>query len=232
MTDPTAVGRDEVARVVALVAAVPDPELPFVTISDLGILRSVEVESGRVRVCVTPTYSGCPATDAIVADVRAVLHGQGYDDVSVETVLSPAWTTDWLSDRGRQALRSHGIAPPGRGPVLLPTPSLARRELPGEDATTAAASSPDRAAPPSPDALPDQATGYPIRQPVLRDTGLPSPFAPASTTHATRAARHRVDCPWCGSADTEELSRFGATACKALWRCRSCREPFELFKQH
>jgi ring-1,2-phenylacetyl-CoA epoxidase subunit PaaD len=162
----TAAEREEVARVVALVASVPDPELPFVTISDLGILRSVEVSAGRVRVCVTPTYSGCPATETIVADVRAVLAGQGYVDVAVETVLSPAWTTDWMSERGREALREHGIAPPGHGPVALGLPAVA------------------------------------------------------------------VRCPWCRGTDTEELARFGATACKSLWRCRECREPFEVFKQH
>lgn len=154
-----------IAEVIDLVARVPDPELPFVTISDLGILRSVEVEGDRVRVCVTPTYSGCPATEVIAADVRSVLEAHGYQ-AEVETVLSPAWTTDWLSERGREALKVHGIAPPGRGPVHV---------------------------------------------------GMPTPV---------------VVCPWCRSADTEELSRFGATACKALWRCRSCREPFELFKQH
>lgn len=150
------------AEVIGLVADVPDPELPFVTISDLGILRSVDVDGDRVRVCVTPTYSGCPATEAIAADIRAVLAEHGYD-AEVETVLSPAWTTDWLSERGRQALAEHGIAPPGRGPVRV---ALA------------------------------------------------------------------VVCPHCRSTDTEELTRFGSTACKALWRCRACREPFEHLKQH
>lgn len=147
-----------------LVAAVPDPELPFLTIGDLGILRSVEVDGRRVQVRVTPTYSGCPAVDAIVEDVRRVLADAGYEP-EVETVLAPAWTTDWLTEHGRQALAEHGVAPPGRGPVLVA-----------------------------------------LSAPVL--------------------------CPRCGSGDTEELSRFGATACKALWRCRACREPFEHFKQH
>ena len=145
-----------------LVAAVPDPELPFLTIADLGILREVHVEGQAVRVTVTPTYSGCPALDAIREDVSKVLHDNGFSDVTVETVLTPAWTTDWLSETAREVLAQHGIAPPG--PVLVPLGRLA--------------------------------------------------------------------CPQCGSRDTEEVARFGSTACKALWRCRACREPFEHLKAH
>ena len=147
----------------ALLEAVPDPELPFLSITDLGIVRDVVVDGARARVQLTPTYSGCPALDAIRADVEKVLRDNGFTDVTVETVLSPAWTTDWLSEKGKAALAAHGIAPPG--PVLVP---------------------------------------------------LAAPLT----------------CPHCGSRDTEELSRFGATACKALHRCRSCREPFEHFKAH
>lgn len=156
------------AEVHAALQEVFDPELPVLTISDLGVLRDVHVEAGRITVTITPTYSGCPAMDEIRADIRTVLGTHGWDDVDVRTELSPAWTTDWMSERGRDALRRHGIAPPGRsGPVLV---ALGRR---------------------------------------------PS-----------------VDCPHCGSVSTEELSRFGSTSCKALWRCLSCREPFDVFKDH
>jgi len=153
-----------------VLAQVMDPEIPVLTIEDLGVLRDVQLEGERVVVTITPTYSGCPAMDEIRADVRAALRAAGHDDVDVRTVLSPAWTTDWMTEAGRQALREAGIAPPGprdAGPVLVP---LGRR--------------------------------------------------------------HVVACPQCGSADTEELTRFGSTSCKAMWRCRVCREPFDHFRAH
>ncbi len=152
------------AELRAAVAAVPDPELPVLTIDDLGILRDVSVDGGRVVVTVTPTYSGCPAVEAIADDIRAALAGRGVTDVEVRTVLSPAWTTDWIGSEGHRKLAEYGIAPPGpagRGPVPL---SLS------------------------------------------------------------------VRCPQCGSPDTRESSRFSSTACKALYTCRSCREPFEHMK--
>jgi ring-1,2-phenylacetyl-CoA epoxidase subunit PaaD len=97
----------------ALVAEIPDPEIPVVSIDDLGILRSVEVEEGgRVVVTITPTYSGCPALDAIRGEIEATLRRAGFDDVHVETTLLPAWTTDWISERGREQLRAFGVAPP------------------------------------------------------------------------------------------------------------------------
>jgi ring-1,2-phenylacetyl-CoA epoxidase subunit PaaD len=146
-----------------LVAAVPDPELPMITIDELGVLRDVRVEAnGRVVVEITPTYSGCPAMDAIRADVLARLAEAGYDDAKVRLVLAPAWTTDWITEAGRAALRECGIAPPHpAGPVSL---------------------------------------------------------------------RLSVRCPRCGSPDTRELSRFGSTACKALWTCQACLEPFDHVK--
>lgn len=153
----------QLVDVEALVRSLPDPELPFLTLDDLGIVRGVVVDGRTARVQITPTYSGCPALDTIREDVEALLRDNGYDDVRVETVLTPAWTTDWLSDKGRAAMAEHGMVPPG--PVLVPL-------------------------------------GGPLT------------------------------CPRCGSRDTEELSRFGATACKALHRCRACREPFEHFKAH
>ena len=159
-------------------AAVHDPEIPVITIDDLGILRDVEVHDGRITVTITPTYSGCPAMQEIEADVRTALGRRGWDDVELRTVLSPAWTTDWMSEDGRRKLREYGIAPPAprtAGPVLV---QLGRRP------------------------------------------GSASP-APAP-----------VECPQCGSADTEELTRFGSTSCKSMWRCRSCREPFDHFRAH
>jgi ring-1,2-phenylacetyl-CoA epoxidase subunit PaaD len=148
-------------------ASVLDPEVPVLTIDDLGILRDVSVEDdGRVEVAITPTYSGCPAMDAIRADVEAALHSGGFRDVSVRMVLSPAWTTDWMSDDGRRKLHEFGIAPP-------------------------------------------QARGS----------------EPVSVALSVR-------CPQCASADTRELSRFGSTACKSLWVCNACREPFDHFKAH
>ena len=149
----------------AAVAAVPDPELRAVTIEDLGILREVRQEAGRVVVTITPTYSGCPAMDVIRADIVAALRAAGHPDAEVVTVLSPAWSTDDITAAGRAKLAAAGISPPA--PV---TP------------------------------------------------GRPVPL------------RLAVRCPRCGSLDTEELSRFGSTACKALWRCRGCVEPFEHVK--
>lgn len=114
MTDVVAIRR--------LLAQVADPELPVVTIEDLGILREVTVEGDRVVVTVTPTYSGCPAMREIEQDIRDVLARHGHPHVAVRTVLTPAWTTDWISPRGRRALRAAGIAPPlpaGGGPVLV-----------------------------------------------------------------------------------------------------------------
>jgi ring-1,2-phenylacetyl-CoA epoxidase subunit PaaD len=144
----------------AAAAAVADPELRVVTIEELGILRSVDrAESGHVTVTITPTYSGCPAMDAIRSDVVQALDAAGYRDASVVTVLSPAWSTDMITPAGRSKLESAGIAPPG--PVLLQV---------------------------------------------------------------------AVRCVHCGSSRTEELSRFSSTACKSLWRCRDCGEPFERVK--
>ncbi|MBZ6105152.1 1,2-phenylacetyl-CoA epoxidase subunit PaaD [Streptomyces olivaceus] len=150
---------------------VPDPELPMLTLADLGVLRDVETRAdGTVVASLTPTYSGCPAMAEMRADVAARLRAAGYARVEIRTVLDPPWTSDWITESGRRKLAEHGIAPPGRaprGPVPL----------------------------------------------VL------SPTRPA------------VPCPRCGSRETEETSRFAATSCKALWRCRACREPFEYVKE-
>ncbi|MFD1945624.1 1,2-phenylacetyl-CoA epoxidase subunit PaaD [Nocardioides aestuarii] len=146
--------------------SVLDPELPVLSIDDLGILRDVtEDDQGRVHVQITPTYSGCPAMETIRTDLVEALTTAGYQHVSVEFVLSPAWTTDWISDEGRRKLEEYGVAPPA----------------------------------------PAGADG------------------PVALTLSVR-------CPHCGSVDTRESSRFGSTACKALWVCQSCREPFDHFK--
>lgn len=148
------------------VAAVVDPELRAVTIEELGILRGVREQGGRVVVAITPTYSGCPAMDAIRADIRSALRAAGHPDADVVTVLSPAWSTDDITPTGRAKLAAAGIAPPAEAAGAGPVP-----------------------------------------------------------------VRLSVRCPLCGSANTEQISRFGSTACKALWRCRACTEPFEHVKE-
>lgn len=155
----------------SLAGAVPDPELPVLTLEELGVLRGVEVLApGRVTVRLTPTYTGCPAIEAMSTDIERVLHDHGMAEVSVVTVLSPAWSTDDISAEGRRKLAEFGIAPP-------------------------------------------------------RPNNTASPAAgPVSLTLSVR-------CPHCGSTDTELLSRFSSTACKALRRCVSCREPFDHFKE-
>ncbi|MFC5218323.1 1,2-phenylacetyl-CoA epoxidase subunit PaaD [Streptomyces coerulescens] len=156
-----------------IAAQVPDPELPMLTLADLGVLRDVELtEDGTVVASLTPTYSGCPAMAEMRADVAARLRDAGYARVEIRTVLDPPWTSDWITPAGRRKLAEHGIAPPGPAPR----------------------------------------TGGPVAL-VLSPT------------------RHAATCPRCGSADTEETSRFAATSCKALWRCRACREPFEYVKE-
>jgi ring-1,2-phenylacetyl-CoA epoxidase subunit PaaD len=155
-------------------ARVTDPELPMVTLADLGVLRDVRIAvDGTVVVEITPTYTGCPAMGVMRADLVHALHRAGFDDVDVRTVLSPVWTTDWITEAGRRKLAEAGIAPPGAAPVRSPGP-------------------------------------------VPLQLG---------------ATRRTVACPLCGSPETEQLSEFGATACKALRRCRSCREPFEHVKE-
>lgn len=150
--------RAEISReqVLEWLAEVADPEIPVLSIMDLGIVRDVDC-GDRITVSLTPTYSGCPATEAIEASVVAALADQGVEDVRVERVLSPPWTTDWISEEGREKLRVYGIAPPQR-----------------QD------------------------------QPIT--------------------------CPRCESEQTERVSEFGSTACKAAYRCCVCLEPFEYFK--
>ena len=148
-------------------ASVVDPEIPVLTIADLGVLRDVTVDGNHVEVAITPTYSGCPAMNMIAIEIEVALERAGFHRPKVRTALSPAWTTDWMSEEGRRKLRDYGIAPPQA--------SNSRRALFGEQ---------------------------------------------------------DVACPQCGSGNTEVLSEFGSTSCKALWRCKACREPFDYFKCH
>jgi ring-1,2-phenylacetyl-CoA epoxidase subunit PaaD len=154
-------------RVWRVLEDVKDPEIPVLSVVDLGIARDVRVHAGRVEVVITPTYSGCPAMDTITRDIERALSAEGLVDARVTTQLAPPWTTDWLSDAGREKLAEYGVAPPERG-------------------------SPDKRA--------------------LLGTA-PSPA-----------------CPRCGSSHVERLSEFGSTACKALYRCLDCLEPFDYFK--
>jgi len=159
--------RDEdVAAALERLEAVTDPEIPVLTIADLGVLRNVAVVEGTLVVTITPTYSGCPAMDTIRADIRQALSGLGVP-VQVHSVLSPAWTTDWLSESGRSKLRDYGIAPP--------------RETTADKRSLIAESPP-------------------------------------------------IECPRCRSTETRKLSEFGSTACKALYTCDACHQPFDYFK--
>lgn len=157
-------------RVMAWLERVPDPEIPVVSIVDLGIVRAVHCEDGVCEVTITPTYSGCPAMRAIEDDIVNVLKAHGMTQVRVVTRLAPAWTTDWMSERGREALRNYGIAPP--------------------------------------------------RERAVDISGI------------VRRADPDVPCPQCGSMRTRLISAFGSTACKALYRCNACGEPFDYFKAH
>ena len=159
-----------------IAAAVPDPELPMVTVADLGILRDVAAEDGRLVVTITPTYSGCPALREIAHDLRRRLGQAGFAEVTVRTALAPAWSSDWITAEGRRKLQAAGIAPP---------------------------------------------------QAVSPRAGSTHP-GPVTLTLTSR--REQVPCPRCGSPDTTQTAAFSGTACKALFRCEACREPFEYVK--
>jgi len=153
-------------RVLEIAGEVADPEIPVLSIADLGVLRDARVrEDGGVEVDITPTYSGCPAMNMIALNVEAALAAAGIA-AQVKLVLAPAWTTDWMTQRGRDRLRDYGIAPP----------------------------------------------------------------APKASHRALFGLEEEIACPRCGGTATEKLSEFGSTACKSLWRCTACREPFDHFK--
>ena len=142
---------------------VKDPEIPVISVMELGIVRDVKISGEHIDIYITPTYSGCPAMDVIPAMIREAMQDAGFADVAVHNVLSPAWTTDWISEEGRSKLKEFGIAPP----------DVQRAQMP-----------------------------------------------------------EHVTCPFCQSTDTELISFFGSTPCKAAYRCNSCLEPFDYFKCH
>ena len=156
--------KPEIAQIWEWLDAVPDPEIPVISVVDLGIVRGVAWEGDTLEVAVTPTYSGCPAMDTISDDIKTTLQINGFDNVSVSTVLTPAWSSDFISDIGREKLREFGIAPPQKG------------------------------------------------------------------ANKGAITKELVSCPQCGSEHTELVSQFGSTACKALYKCQDCLEPFDYFK--
>lgn len=154
-----------------LLETVVDPEVPVLSVVDLGLIRSVELSNEElVKITVTPTYTGCPATDVINMGIRMALMEAGYKAVEIQTVLSPAWTTEWMTEVGRQKLKAYGIAPPNPQQIVCSVDAFQQDEA--------------------------------------------------------------VQCPHCSSYHTTIISRFGSTACKALYRCQDCQEPFDYFKCH
>ena len=156
-------------KIYALLAEITDPEIPVLSILDMGIVREVSFHDETVQVNITPTYTGCPAMDMISMQIRTTLELAGFK-ADVQTILSPAWSTDWMSDAGKQKLRAYGIAPP------MPKQSVCNDRL--------------------------------------------------------FAAEEAIQCPQCDSWHTHRISEFGSTACKALYQCDDCKEPFDYFKCH
>jgi ring-1,2-phenylacetyl-CoA epoxidase subunit PaaD len=149
-----------------ILESVKDPEVPVLSVVDLGVIRAVALDGQEVKVTITPTYTGCPAMDMISMQIRMALNAAGYQ-TTIQTILSPAWTTDWITENGKQQLKAYGIAPP---------------------------------------------VGKSMDQAYLEDLIVP--------------------CPQCNSTHTILISQFGSTACKALYKCEECKEPFDYFKCH
>ncbi len=168
-------GHPSTRQVWTWLADVPDPEIPVISLVDLGIIRDVDWEDEVLVVTVTPTYSGCPATTVINLDIERALNERGIAKVRLKRQLSPAWTTDWISEEGRDKLKAYGIAPPIDGTA---------------------------------------ADGVLMKR-IDRLSGR---------------SNLTIACPRCGSADTEKISQFGSTPCKASYRCTDCLEPFDYFK--
>ncbi len=154
-------------KIFSLLSEIPDPEIPVISISELGIIRNVNVTGNAVEVVITPTYSGCPAMKQIEYDIVSLLKKNGIKNIEIKMVYHPAWTTDWISDEAKEKLRKYGIAPPEKS-------SMDKASLTGK----------------------------------------------------------KKRCPHCSSSNTEMISQFGSTACKALYRCKECKEPFDYFKCH
>jgi ring-1,2-phenylacetyl-CoA epoxidase subunit PaaD len=153
----------EEEKIWSILGTVTDPEVPVLTILDLGIARDVKINDGEVEIIITPTYTGCPAMDMITMDIKMKLLENGYKNIKVTHVLSPAWTTHWMTEEGKQKLKTYGIAAPNKKFYI---------------------------------------------------------------------ATDGIECPLCNSVNTKLISEFGSTACKALYQCNDCKEPFDYFKCH
>ncbi|MGB5005821.1 MAG: 1,2-phenylacetyl-CoA epoxidase subunit PaaD [Ferruginibacter sp.] len=157
----------ETKKIWTILEQVTDPEIPVLTIADLGIVRDVKINGDEVEIIITPTYTGCPAMDMIAMNIKLALLENGYSNIKISSVLAPAWTTDWMTEDGKRKLKEYGIAPPVGDP--------GRFQRPGS--------------------------------------------AP-------------IQCPQCNSSNTRCISEFGSTACKSLYQCNDCKEPFDYFKCH
>lgn len=159
MVKSPAIQKDDVWQILQTVT---DPEVPVLTITDLGIVRDVKINGEQAEIIITPTYTGCPAMDMIAMNIRLALIENGYTNIKITTTLAPAWTTDWMTETGKQKLKEYGIAPP----------------------------------------------------------------------HRSNQSHTDIPCPQCNSTNTKLLSEFGSTACKSLYQCNDCKEPFDYFKCH
>ncbi|MES2850375.1 MAG: 1,2-phenylacetyl-CoA epoxidase subunit PaaD [Bacteroidota bacterium] len=156
-------------KILSILETVPDPEVPVLSVLDLGIVRDVKIIDDTIEIIITPTYTGCPAMDMISMNIKMALLENGYKNIKITTVLSPAWTTDWMSEEGKQKLKAYGIAPPN------PKQQVCNSSLFSEET---------------------------------------------------------IQCPQCNSYHTHRISEFGSTACKSLYQCDDCKEPFDYFKCH
>jgi ring-1,2-phenylacetyl-CoA epoxidase subunit PaaD len=158
-------------KILSILETIKDPEVPVLSVIDLGIIRDVEIDSSnKIKIIITPTYTGCPAMDVINMNIRMALLEHDYKNFEIKNVLSPAWTTDWMSESGKQKLKAYGIAPPNPKQIVCTVDAFQEEEA--------------------------------------------------------------IQCPHCNSYNTQLISRFGSTACKALYKCNDCHEPFDYFKCH
>lgn len=158
-----------VKQIETILAEVTDPEVPVLSVLDLGIVREIKISNNEIEIIITPTYSGCPAMDVIRMNIRMALLQHGFTNIKITTILSPAWTTDWMSEAGKEKLIAYGIAAPN------PKQQVCQQELFAEEV---------------------------------------------------------IQCPHCHSYHTRRISEFGSTACKSLYQCNDCHEPFDYFKCH